>query len=61
MVQIESGQPWQKLLVFDFTGRLVYEQKMPTENIDLSKLPKGIYNVKLVFRDGVGVNRVVKL
>jgi hypothetical protein len=34
---------------------------MPTENIDLSKLPKGIYNVKLVIKDGVGVNRLVKL
>ena len=61
VVQIESAQPWQKLLIFDFTGRLVYEQKMPTENIDLSKLPKGIYNVKLVFKDGEGVNRLVKL
>jgi hypothetical protein len=67
MLNISSPQPWQKAEVTDLLGRTVLThayrlagQPEPKEELDLSKLPTGIYLVKVFFTEGVVVQRVVK-
>jgi hypothetical protein len=60
MLNISSPQPWQKAEVTDLLGRTVFTQPEPKEEVDLSKLPTGIYLVKVFFTEGVVVQRVVK-
>ncbi len=67
LLNISSPQPWQKAEVTDLLGRIVLThayslagQSTPTTELDLSKLPTGIYLVKVYFKQGVVVQRVVK-
>ncbi len=67
LLNIQSAQPWQKAEVVDLLGRMVLThaynmagQTTPTTELDLSKLPTGIYLVKVFFAEGVVVQRVIK-
>ncbi len=46
--------------VVDLLGRKVLTVQNPESEIDLAKLPTGIYLVKVYFKECVGVYRVVK-
>ena len=51
--------------VFDITGRIVYsenlhaEKGIQTATIDLTHLSKGIYNLKIIFDEGIAAKRIV--
>jgi hypothetical protein len=60
LLHIQTAQPWQKAEVVDVTGRMVHTQTAQTEEIDISKLPAGMYVLKVFFAEGVAVRRVVK-
>jgi hypothetical protein len=60
LLHIESPQPWQKIEITDMLGRNLLTQNQPTDQLDLTKLPTGMYLVKVFFTEGVVVQRVVK-
>jgi len=59
-LRIETAQPWQKAEVIDLMGRIVISQNQAQDELDLTHLASGIYLVKVYFREGVVVQRVVK-
>ena len=60
LLYIQSAQPWQEVEVTDLLGRNLLTPPEPKTELDLSKLPTGIYLVKVFFAEGVVVQRVVK-
>lgn len=60
MLQIQCAQVWQKVEVYDFLGRMLFTQTQATQNLDLSKLPAGMYVVKVYFEVGDVVQRETK-
>jgi len=61
ILYIQSEQPLQKVEVLDLTGRIVFAQNKPNEELDISTLPKGMYLVKIYLEQGVGVQRILKM
>jgi hypothetical protein len=57
-LRIESPQPWKKVEVVDVLGNLLITQQ--EDQLNLAKLPAGMYLVKVYFEVGVVVERVVK-
>jgi hypothetical protein len=58
LLRLESPQPWQKVEVVDVLGNLLITQQ--EDELNLAKLPAGMYLVKVYFEEGVVVERVVK-
>ena len=49
-----------KAQLFDITGRIVQNIKATTSMLDITNLPKGIYMLKLSFKDTSIVKKVIK-
>ena len=47
-----------KVQLFDLTGRFLLESE--SDEVNISRLARGVYCVKVFFRDGVAVNEIVK-
>ncbi len=60
LLQITSAEPWQKVEIIDVNGRVVQVFAAQHEQLHIGALPAGVYVVKVFFKDGVGVQRVVK-
>lgn len=60
LLHIQSAQPWQSVSVLDVTGRVLLTQQHASTEIDLGTMPAGIYMVKVAFKEGVVVRRVVR-
>lgn len=62
-IQAEKQQVIEDVLIFDITGRLLIKQTcVSDENIEInvSSLPKGIYNVQVIAKQFSNVQKIVK-
>ena len=60
LLHIETKNAIQNIEVLDLMGRVLLAVKDPKSSVDLSRLPKGIYLVKVTTEHGEVVRRVVK-
>jgi hypothetical protein len=65
---VDSGKQLQLLLgdkeaeiiiIYDLSGKIVYESKTPSKNINVKSLPVGRYILKIRLKDGSESNHVV--
>ena len=57
-VSVPEGMRLTKVQLFDLTGRFLLESEK--ETVDISGLERGVYGVKIIFSEGVGVSQIVK-
>ena len=57
-VSVPEGMELMKVQLFDLTGRFLLESE--SDEVNISRLARGVYCVKVFFRDGVAVNEIVK-
>ena len=57
-VSVPDGMRLTKVQLFDLTGRFLMESEK--EEVDISGLERGVYGVKIIFSEGVGVSQIVK-
>jgi hypothetical protein len=62
VIENESNMKQGNMQIFDINGRELLQQKITTikTEIDISSLAKGIYFVKLITNEAVGVRKIIK-
>lgn len=61
LFEVESLNPWQCLEIMDVTGKSLHVEKSFAKKIEIQHLPAGVYLVKVIFKEGVGITQLVKL
>lgn len=61
-VKVESNSELERIVILDYSGRIVQEEDGTSKNLSVSKLSKGIYTVQAITQEGnVLQKRFVKL
>ena len=59
-IETNSNLILREVLIYNLLGKVVQKEKNVTESISLKAFPKGIYLLKIITNQGIGVKKILK-
>jgi len=59
-IRVDCGSRIESIQIFNVEGRLIYNQSNPSQELNLSTIPKGIYILRLISGAKLFIQNIVK-